>query len=100
MSIVHFIVSIVVNPVRKDWLTTGDWGGGYYQPGVTQRALVSRLVMCSFATGDALSYPGSIVLSRGDIFGWKHTGWNGDTSIVEGWAGVGQSSCTNKPGSY
>ena len=40
-----------------------------------------------------------VVNPRGAIYGWKHKG-DGSSPKELGPASVGQSSCTNKPGSY
>ena len=84
----------LVVPIREAWLPD-DWGGGYYAPGLTQRDLITRLIMRSGVGGLGTT---GIVLPRGTIYGWKHTG--DATSPTElGQASVGQNSCTKMPGS-
>jgi hypothetical protein len=75
-----------------------DWGGGYYPPGLTQRELITRLIMRSGGFGPEPPLSVSVCLPRGTVYGWRNAG--GGTGRTLGNAGVGQSAVRRNPGSY
>ena len=75
-----------------------DWGGGYYQPGLTQRSLVTRLIMRSGGFSPDPPHTYSVCLPRGPVYGWRYA--DGASTKTLGHAGVGRSSVRRSPGSY
>jgi len=76
-----------------------DWGGGYYLPGLTQRSLVTRLIMRSGRFGPEPPLSQGVCLPRGTVCGWRDQDTNGNVRVL-GQAGVGRSSVRRSPGSY
>ena len=77
-----------------------DWGGGYYPPALTQRALVGRLIMRSGGQGEIDTEPRRD-LPSGTVYGWRHSIPADPTSPKTlGQAGVGQSAVQNNPRSF
>ena len=86
----------IPGPVSQDRLPS-DWGGGYYPPNLTQRELVSRLIMRSGGI-DGIDTAPRRDLPTGTVFGWRHIG-DGASPITLDQAGVGQSAIQRNPGS-
>jgi hypothetical protein len=87
----------VSGPVSEERIPA-DWGGGYYPPGLTQRELITRLLMRGGGFGPEPSLSGSIYLPRGTVYGWRYA--EGDSVRTLGNVGVGLSAIRRNPGSY
>ncbi len=87
----------VSGPVSEERIPA-DWGGGYYPPGLTQRELITRLIMRGERFGPEPPFSVSVCLPRGTVYGWQNAG--GGTGRTLGNAGVGQSAVRRNPGSY
>jgi hypothetical protein len=78
-----------------------DWGGGYYPPDLTQRALAGRLIMRSGGTEEDPDPLWRRDLPSGTVYGWRHSIPADPASPKTlGQAGVGQSAVQNNPGSF
>jgi hypothetical protein len=80
-------------------LLPDDWGGGYYPPGLTQRELVSRLLMRSGGVGE-IDTADRRDLPAGTVYGWKHAFGNGNAPLILGPANIGQNAIQGTPGSF
>ena len=89
----------IPGPVSQSRLPS-DWGGGYYPPGMTQRALVGRLIMRSGGQGEIDTEPRRD-LPSGTVYGWKLSDPDDPSGPKTlGHASVGQSSIQQTPRSY
>jgi len=87
----------VPGPVSEERIPA-DWCGGYYPPGLTQRSLITRLLMRGGAFGPEPPVSEGICLPRGTVYGWRHAG--GGNVRTLGNAGVGLSAIQRNPGSH
>jgi hypothetical protein len=89
----------VPGPASQDRILS-DWGGGYYPPDLTQRELVSRLIMRSGGI-DGIDTASRWDLPTGTVFGWRHINpADGSSPKTLDQAGVGQSVIQRNPGSF
>jgi len=89
----------IPGPISQDRLPS-DWGGGYYPSDMTQRELVSGLIMRSGGIREIdTAFPRD--LPTGTVFGWRLSNpADPSSTITLGQAGVGQSVMQGNPGSY